>query len=381
VAIIDLTEIDQLVNPPSTPCVSVYMPTHRVTPDITQDRLRLKNLLTDAEERLIGLGLRGPTAKEIVGPGRELIGDDDFWLHRRDGLALFLSPGYSWWLRPPLAFPEVLEVTDRFCVRPLLPALWPDQKFYVLAISRDGNRLLRGARWEIEEVKMTGVPANMAEMLAPQGIQPGATMKTGTSRSPSAGAFHGHGLERDVTETRIIDYLRAIDRGASAAMRKDPAPLVLAAVEHGATLFRETTEIGDIVGQTIEGNPTGLSAEELHDKAWALVEPRAFRHRDDALDRYPKLEQKQRATRGFDVLKAAIHGRIDTLFVAERDGYRRGTFDAASGEVEVHNPPQPHDEDLLDLAAVYAIRQAGTVYVLPNERMPGGELLAALLRF
>jgi hypothetical protein len=47
------------------PCVSVFMPMHRSGPETQQDPIRLKNLIREAEERLIARGLRTPEAKEL----------------------------------------------------------------------------------------------------------------------------------------------------------------------------------------------------------------------------------------------------------------------------------------------------------------------------
>jgi hypothetical protein len=43
-------ELKILAQAQDGPCVSLYLPTHRVPTEIQQDRLRLKNLLRQAEE-------------------------------------------------------------------------------------------------------------------------------------------------------------------------------------------------------------------------------------------------------------------------------------------------------------------------------------------
>ena len=40
------------------PCVSIYMPTHRVSTENQQDRTRLKNLIRQAADSLQAFGLR-----------------------------------------------------------------------------------------------------------------------------------------------------------------------------------------------------------------------------------------------------------------------------------------------------------------------------------
>ena len=48
------------------PCVSVYMPMHRSGPETQQDPIRFKNLLREAEERLMTQGLPAPEARELL---------------------------------------------------------------------------------------------------------------------------------------------------------------------------------------------------------------------------------------------------------------------------------------------------------------------------
>lgn len=55
-------ELKALMQKRADSCVSIYLPTHRAMPDTQQDPIRLKNLLAEAEKRLIAAGLRSPEA-------------------------------------------------------------------------------------------------------------------------------------------------------------------------------------------------------------------------------------------------------------------------------------------------------------------------------
>ncbi len=48
------------------PRLSIYMPTHRAGSEIQQDRIRFKNLLGQAEDRLSDYGLRRPEVQEFL---------------------------------------------------------------------------------------------------------------------------------------------------------------------------------------------------------------------------------------------------------------------------------------------------------------------------
>ena len=53
----------------------------------------------------------------------------------------------------------------------------------------------------------------------------------------------------------------------------------------------------------------------------------------------------------------------------------------ATGQVAMHDQPQPGDEDLLDRAAVHTLLASGTVYAVPAAQVPGPGPAAALLRY
>ena len=66
-----------------------------------------------------------------------LFEDEQFWLHPGNGLALFRSPDMfrTYWL--PTSLKEQVVVTDHFYLKPLLPFIVDDERFYILALSQE----------------------------------------------------------------------------------------------------------------------------------------------------------------------------------------------------------------------------------------------------
>ncbi|NLD72625.1 MAG: hypothetical protein GX649_07900, partial [Chloroflexi bacterium] len=52
-SLITRTEIETLIAPHEAPCITITMPTHRRGTDVLENPIRLKNLLDQAEERLV----------------------------------------------------------------------------------------------------------------------------------------------------------------------------------------------------------------------------------------------------------------------------------------------------------------------------------------
>lgn len=144
--------------------VSIYMPTRPVGPETRENPIRLKNLVVAAETKLIERGTRAPEARAMLKPAQQLVDDYDFWQHQNTDLALFISSDLLRTYRLPLKFEELVVVGYRFHLKPLVPFLSADGRFYLLALSQNEVRLFQGTRHTFDEVMLTEkVPRSLAE--------------------------------------------------------------------------------------------------------------------------------------------------------------------------------------------------------------------------
>ncbi|HUG89175.1 MAG TPA: hypothetical protein VMP42_10490 [Actinomycetota bacterium] len=374
-------DLRELVEAPARPSVSIYMPSHRAGPETRQDPIRLKNLLGQAEERLLEEGVERPDAREILDPAQALLDDEEFWKHQGDGLALFLSKDHGRAFRLPLTFDETLVTGDRYHVKPLFPLLAGDARFLILAVSQKEIRLLQATRQVIHEVELEEVPDSLREVAVHREMR-FLNYHTGTGFSGGgrrSAVFHGHGDQTD--EELIRKYLRAIDQGIRSAIEDERSPLVLAGVRYLLDTYRAVSEYPAILPDIVQGNPDELSNEELHAQARPLVEARARQRVEEAVGRFEEQSGTGLAVSGVDeVVPAAAHGRVEVLWVAL--GVQRwGAFDEETASVEVREQPRRGDEDLLDRAAADALLSGGTIYAVDPGAVPGDAPIAALLRY
>jgi hypothetical protein len=365
--------------------VSIYMPTHRAGPETQQDPIRLKNLLGQAEERLMDSGLRAPEAKAQLESAYKLIQDGVFWQSQSDGLAIFVSSEIARHYRLPLDFEELVVITERFHVKPLLPLLSGDGRFYVLALSQDEIRLLQGTRYRVGEVDLEGAPTSLAEAL--RFDDPERRLQFHTASGPSGGKgsrpamFYGQGAPSQDEKGDILRYFQKLDTGVQELLADEQVPLVLAGVDYLLPLYREANTYPHLSEEGIEGNPENLSAKELHQRAWAIVQPRFLEEREVAAKQFRQFADTDRASDNLtDIVPAAYHGRVETLFVAL--GVQQwGTFDPAANEIQMHQDAEPGDQDLMDSAAVQTLLHGGSVYAVELDQMPSEVSLAALFRY
>ena len=361
------------------PCVSVFMPMHRSGPETQQDPIRLKNLIREAEERLIARGLRTPEAKELLEPAERLLRDGLFRQHQSGGLAMFLSLGVFHYYPLPFVFDELVIVTDRFHIKPLLPLLSGDGRYFVLALSQNKIRLLQSTHYSVSELDVADVPENLAETLRDDDSWKDLHMHSALSGKGKLSAIT-HGDEVDSKEN-IRRYFRRIDRGLHELLRNERAPLVLAGVDYLHPIYKEVNSYPHLMDEGIAGNPERLSAGELHELTWTIVKPYFQKAQQEAVNRYKEFVRSgQASNRIRKIIPAAYHGRIELLFVIP-DLQQWGTFDPGTDEIHLHKKEKTGDEDLLEFAAIQTLLNGGTVYMVGAEKMPDTDPLAAVFRY
>lgn len=124
-----------------------------------------------------------------------------------------------------------------------------------------------------------------------------------------------------------------------------------------------------------------LTAETLREKAWAIVEPVILQAQQQTAASYRDFANTERTSNNSsEIVPAAYYGRVASLFVAN-DQEQWGSFDPASDTLQIHEPAQPGDEDLLDLAATQTLLHGGSVYAVDQSDMPDEAPLAAVFRY
>lgn len=376
---ITLQDLRSLWTHDRTPCVSIFLPTHRKGWDTQTDPIRLKNLAGEAERQLVAYGLRDPEARELMAPVLALVGNQEFWKSQEAGLAVFVAPELFRTLRTGHAPVQRVLVADHFHTRPLVPTLSENETFYVLAVSQKAVRLLRADAHSVTDVPLPDAPASLDDLLKYDERQQDFQYVGGAQ----GGSIAGGGPEED-RKNEKLRYLRAIAKAVAPLLHNNGTPLVFAGVEALFGPFREALSDPHLVEPPIAGNPDHLSAEALRDRALEVLRPLREAERARVVADYRRLAGTGRTAAALThVLTAAEGGRVDTLFLRP-EAERWGHFSLAEGRLTLHDSPEPGDEELLDRAASLTLRRSGQVLPLPEELLGEPEItdgVAAVLRY
>ena len=380
--IMTLNELKPLAERHDEPCVSIYMPTHRIWSESPQDSIRFRNLLKKAEDLIAEVYPDDHYAPEVLEHARELIEDEEFWRHQSDGLAVFLSPDFFETFRVARSFSEQVKVGPRFHVKPLVPVFTGDGRFYVLAVSQNKVRLLEGSRTGVEEIHPDGLPENLADALGHEYSSRHLQYHTGAAGGPGQrnAVFHGQESE-GYNKNMIKRYFHHIDNGLRRTIGGEQVPLVVACVDYLMAIYEESNSYPYLLEEGIKGNPDDLKPAELQKRAWQIVEPWYQKKKEKALARYEQLAGTGKTETGIEaILPDAYFGRVDTLFVATGEQVS-GEFLPNTGEVTLDGSPVDGKEDLLNTATVHTLLNGGLVFAQPKDEMPGGGVCAAIYRY
>jgi hypothetical protein len=378
--IITIEDLRRIADTTGEWCTSIFLPTHRAGPEAQQDPIRLKNLLTRAEDEIVALGLRSTEAKRALAPAEALLDEPGFWADQESGLAIYLLDGSLTTFRLVDPVDELVVVADRFHLKPLLSAR-TGATYHVLALSQHRTRLLRGNAVQLAEIGLGEAPTSIGEALQwddrERQVQSHGADRVGQGRVTAT--FHGHGGAKDTSKDDLARYLRTIDEAIGQLVTDRNSPLVLAGVDEVVAAYRQTSERRRIVGPSVAGNVDRLGPDELHRRAWPLVEPVFDEDRLAAIDRFVD-RAAPTGSSASDVVTRARAGQVETLFVPT-DAHLWGTLGPDGTTVVEHETKQAGDRDLYDLAAIETLTHDGAVFAMARDAIPGDGPLAALFRF
>lgn len=370
-----VVELQDLVRPREGPCVSIFLPTHRRIDGADEDRIRFKNLVGEARDRLEEVaGKRAAT--RLMKPVVDLEGST-LWRGRLDGLAVFSAADGLRWFRVPMELPERVAVSDTFHVRPLVRYLQTRRRFQVLALARNGCRLFAGTSQDLIQHDLKAMPASVEEVAGTPQDREGPTMH----RAGGHLRFHGNAAPRSERED-LARYFRKVDEVVTQALRDENAPVVLAGIDRHMAIYRSVSRLRNLAADGAAGSFDRTPPDKLHARVLPIAESALRRREDDAVGEYRRAERAGLAIEELENIgPAAVQGRLRILFIA-RGRIADGRFDRTTGEVKLTARKKGAVvDDVLDDIAESVLIRGGEVLVLEKDAMPTANVAAAVMRW
>ncbi len=349
-------------------CVSIYVETTPLSQHVDASRTQMANLFKTGREQLEAAGFdkrRMATLTELID---DLSDDDEFWRLQANSLAVFATPDTLQTFRLANRLSPMVRVSDRLHLNPLLRAITFPHVAYVLAASENAVRLIEVLPdLAPSQVKVPGLPRDAASAVG---------KSTLNDRGPS-GRIHG----TEGQNVRLRQYVRQIDAALRPILAGRDTPLILAAADRLASIYRSVNSYPNLLADYIASATDRTTDAELGDAARAILDQANAQEIAKLRALYEQRAGMNRATTDLsDASRAASHGAIETLLV-DIGSDVPGLVDETTGAVSFAEGPSALTYDVVDEVAARALSTGARVLGVRKADLPGDGVLAAILRF
>lgn len=350
------------------PCISLYLETTSVTSEIAASRIAFGNLAKDALSQLQAAGTDKRVAAELMEPFDDLADDPEFWAHQARSLAVLATQHSFQTFRLANRLTSMVEVSDRFHLKPLLRAVTFPHTGFVLALSENGVRLIEFfSDLPPEEVRVADLPKDAASHAGKASLN---------DRSHSA-RIHGS----EGKKVRLRQYARAVAAAIRPVVTVTSAPVILAANEPLATIFRHEFPHSRLATGVIGGSIDRLAPTELAAEARPILDAEYARHLEAFRTLFATRTKQNRVTTDLaTAARAATFGAVEAMMV-DIDGVVLGTIDAETGAIEVTGEAGVDSYGIVDQIAMRALLTGADVLGVRRQDIPADAPLAAILRY
>jgi hypothetical protein len=379
-----LAEFKALAQIKGETCVSLYLPTSSLVDNIRANRIAFRDL---AREALAQLREAGADKRKIAvfeerfdhlaGLEHDVQDEDKirklqrakpdpfdtFWHYQANGLAVLSTSGLMRMFRLPNPPKPLAEVADRFHLTPLIRAMTSPHDIFVLALAEGSVRLIRAfANFPPARLQIPDLPRNAEE----------ATFHV---RAPRRRLQNLEG-----EKVLLHKYVRKVEQAVHGVLAGLSTPLVLAAEEPLASMFRSLNTYPRLADEMIEGNPDLTTDAELEDAAIPILDRLYSRELKAVITRYDELKPRRATTDVSYAAHAATAGAIDQLLV-DLDAVVPGLVSDIDGSVIYSASDDAETYSVVDEVARRALYTGARVLGAKREELPDRAPLAAILRY
>lgn len=349
-------------------CVSLYLKTTPLTQDIAASRIAFGNLVREAQRQLEEAGFDKRRLAALVDELHDLLDDDDFWKYQANSLAVFATPERIRTFRLANDLTSMVQVADRFHLKPLFRAVTFPHSAFILALSENAVRLVEmSADLAPETVKVPNLPKDAASS---------AGKSTLNDRTYS-GRIHAS----EGQNVRFQQYARQVDAALRPILAGREIPLILAATGRLASVFPQVSSYAHLLGEIIADSPDRLTDAELAGRARPILDAAYAKDLADVRALLERRTGERRTTTDIsDAARAATFGAIDTLLV-DIDSVVPGFVDDETGAVTFVETDDAAAYGVVDTIAARAFANGAKVLAVRKDDIPDGKELAAILRY
>src|SRR5690554_1377719 len=290
---IQLKELKALTSENS---ITIILNTHRTLPDNQKDAILLRNLIKEAETRL----LADFTKKEVQSLIDKLNQLADTINHREniESLILFVNQDIAEFVRLPITVENRVVIDNTFATRDLIRGLKNQANYYVLVLSKDQARLIEALNDKV--VKELDNPYPFINKV---------------SQSSGMAELSDASRQRNL----IAEFFNQVDKIVNQTRKNNPLPVLISSDQQNYYEYMKIADQPDTIFDIfLSRNRQSEKDHEIVSDAWEVVREYNKKKNDQR-----KAELKKAVTLNKfisdtnEIYRAIKEGRIQTLFVEQ----------------------------------------------------------------
>ncbi len=288
-------KLEQLASKKNEPCITISFNTHRTHPDSEKDRILLKNLVKEAETRIIEKFGKRPV-QPLLDKLASITEQTDV-NYNLDSLHLFLSNDTQEIIRSIWPVNEdAVHISDSFAIRPLIKSYSRSEEYYILVLSQGGVRLYEAMNDAIvEEVVNDDFPF---------------------AENPIVLNHPAQASDPKRVDNKTKEYFNNVDKAVVKLYNESNLNTVVATTESNYSLLQQVADIPSIYLGNIALDFNNSAPHQLADQAWAFIQSLQHQRRTAAINEVKEAVSEGKVLTDLqDIYQAAIDGRGELLVI------------------------------------------------------------------
>lgn len=274
-------------------CITIILSTHRSKPGYLKDPVNLRNLIKEAETRLLS-DYEEKFARPLIEKMNSLAEKIDH-SQNLDSLILFVNEELAEYVRLPVEVENRVVIDDTFATRALVRALHQEKSYYILLLSRDKARLIEATNDMVTNESGGAWPME----------------SQGTS-------LINRGRPLIVKELGYLaeEFFNKVDKQLNTELLKNRLPVLICTEERNYHLFLKVADKNlEIIGN-LNKNRLDEPAHIVAKDAWPVVQNSVLgKNKERITELYYAFNSGKFLSDYNDIWRAIHEGRGKTLFV------------------------------------------------------------------
>ncbi|SDH62751.1 hypothetical protein SAMN05444171_6586 [Bradyrhizobium lablabi] len=269
--------------------------------------------------------------------------------------------------RLPNSPKPLAEVADRLHLKPLIRAMTSPHDIFVLELAEESVRLIHAfVNFPPVRLQIPDLPGNAEQ----------------ATQRPSFHVRAPRGRLQNLEGEKVLlhKYARKVEQAIHNVFAGLNTPLVVAAEEPLASMYRSLNSYPRLADEMIEGNPDQKTDAELEDTAIPILDRLYSREVKAVIALYDQLKPRRATTDVSYAAHAATAGAVEQLLV-DLDAVVPGLVGDVDGSVIYSASDNAETYSVVDEVARRALSTGARVLGARREELPDRAPLTATLRY